>query len=81
MAKLTKKEEYDIKEASNPSLSKSARWHYQENAAAGAKDEEHGHHASANKVHRKSRENRANNYNPWESRELEYNPTDDIATT
>ena len=44
------------------------------------KHEEHGYHASANKVHRKSRENRSNNYNPREEREalVEDNPVPDI---
>lgn len=37
MPNISKKTAYDIKEASNPSLSKSARWHYQENAQAAAK--------------------------------------------
>lgn len=37
MANISKKTAYDIKEASNPSLSKSARWHYQENAQAATK--------------------------------------------
>ena len=41
------------------------------------KHEEHGYHASANKVHRRSRGNRSNNYNPWESAELKYNPIAD----
>ena len=42
--------------------------------------ESHGYSASPDKVHRKSRENRGNNYNPWEEREalVEDNPVSDI---
>tara|TARA_R110000744_G_scaffold251561_1_gene367475 strand:+ start:453 stop:611 length:159 start_codon:yes stop_codon:yes gene_type:complete len=37
MPNISKKTAYDVKEASNQSLSKSARKHYAENAQAGSK--------------------------------------------
>ncbi len=43
MPNISKKVAYDVKEASNQSLSKSARKHYAENAQAGSKsDSKHG---------------------------------------
>ena len=39
MPNISKKTAYDVKEASNQSLSKSARKHYAENAQAGSKDD------------------------------------------
>ena len=43
MPNISKKTAYDVKEASNQSLSKSARKHYAENAQAGSKsDSKHG---------------------------------------
>ena len=39
MPNISKKTAYDVKEASNQSLSKSARKHYAENAQAGSKSD------------------------------------------
>ena len=39
MPNISKKTAYDVKEASNQSLSKSARKHYVENAQAGSKSD------------------------------------------
>jgi len=39
MPNISKKTAYDVKEASNQSLSKGARKHYAENAQAGSKDD------------------------------------------
>ena len=42
MPNISKKTAYDVKEASNQSLSKSARKHYAENAQAGSKSDSKG---------------------------------------
>ena len=42
MQNISKKTAYDVKEASNQSLSKSARKHYAENAQAGSKSDSKG---------------------------------------
>ena len=52
MPNISKKTAYDVKEASNQSLSKSARKHYAENAQAGSKDDspmsKYGSHSPMN---------------------------------
>ena len=52
MPNISKKVAYDVKEASNQSLSKSARKHYAENAQAGSKDDspmsKYGSHSPMN---------------------------------